>query len=239
MMKNIEMAIAAEKKYIELKAVNLLEGKTIYDFLKPYGYDNLEKFRDDKVFHMFKQTCPEVIEITSEEIENSARDIFIRHYQQQKPYILYNISLNQNTAFVPLSNNRAYDGFLTIKPGYDCPPERGNILTFNSDLDVVMFIPDEVSEIYKKITKEIADYLKNYTDKEVVIDNNDILVGGKKVYGFANASDHGYSIGMFHISFTDNDDLIKSLCPESSKMPGHIDFMTAEQLFNHIVSWLL
>lgn len=238
MEKDIAGAILAEEQYLYDKSHNEIRGLSIYDYLLPYGYENLSEFRKDKLFKSVKELNLDIVPISSEQIEEKGGALIYQYFIQNKPYFLYNIHLNNDIIFLPLSSENRYDGFTVLKPGYNCEPNKGNIMTFDNDLDIVILLPKEFSLFFKYMKEEIIKFLSECTDKEIISDGNDILINGEKISGSASFENNDYIAIMYHVSFANKTDIIRNAFPNSEKKAGHIDFITAENLLEHILSWL-
>lgn len=238
MNKDIKRAIEAEKEYLYNKSNSENRNLSIYDYINPFGYSNLEEFRLDKLLYMFKTANVAEVNISADRIENEGGALISYYFNQHKPYFLWNIHLNNDVVFLPLSAATNFDEFEILKPGYNCEAERGNIMTFDGDLNIVMCLPKNLSPIMKYLKTIIVDYLKTMCDNDITIDGNDILIDGYKVSGSVSFEDDEYIAIMYHISFADKDNIVRAAFPNSKKIPGHISFTTPEKLLTYILSCL-
>ena len=75
---------------------------------------------------------------------------------------------------------------------------------------------------------------------DVVVDNNDILLSGKKVCGSTEYRMNNRFAFIAQFSFDDKLDLINKICPSTSgKIPHYLTKITREQLRKEILTWLL
>ena len=121
-------------------------------------------------------------------------------------------------------------------PIYNLGYQGGYIITGENDLSLAIITHDLGIKpgYYLQRIKAILD---KYVDG-VTIDNNDILINGKKVLGSAQFATNNMYAFVFGASFTDYTDLIYQLCPpQTGKAPGYITGCTAEQLKSEIMEW--
>ena len=86
---------------------------------------------------------------------------------------------------------------------------------------------------------KIKNILKKYSSADFSVAGNDILMNGNKILGSAVYRQNGMFVLINYLSFSDKADLIKEVClKHSTKQPGHIDFMTTEQLRLEVEEWL-
>ena len=237
MDRDIAGAIEAEKKYIHSKTTSSDRSLSIYDYLRPFGYENLKEYREDRLIYEVRNSGFETVNVTSGQVVENGNCVAFRNTEEGKPCILWNIH-HPDVAFLPLSNDIDIPGYVTIRPGYDCEPKHGTILSFDGDLDIVMILPDYVSDYFMYLIRHICEYLSEFSGKDVKLEGNDIMIDGVKVSGTASFTDGEKNVYLCHISFTDNSDKIVEIIPDSVKKPGHIGFMGAEKLLERILSWL-
>ncbi len=119
----------------------------------------------------------------------------------------------------------------------DYHAEGGNIVISSGDLSLGLCFPlKEVTAQY--VLEHLSGILSKY-EEAVEVNNNDILVAGKKVAGSASFQDEE-TLGMvIHFSFSDKAELITTICNEVRKPVGFLTGITREQLREEVKSWLL
>ena len=82
-----------------------------------------------------------------------------------------------------------------------------------------------------------------FAEVSIVIDNNDIMIDGKKVCGttvYPTSEVFGF---LAQFSFDDKSELISKICypseSDSNKIAGYIDKLTREELRKEVLEWLL
>lgn len=123
---------------------------------------------------------------------------------------------------------------------YDMNYIGGTIVSGPEDLSFALIIPESIDIGTSYVLEKIKMIMSEYLD-DVVIDDNDILVGGMKVLGAMNRRVNGVYVFACQISYADRTEYIKQLCSKQSvKTPGFIDsgLLPKETLKNEVVRWL-
>lgn len=125
---------------------------------------------------------------------------------------------------------------------YATPVGNGVIIGSPGDLSFLVMRPyDEKRSIFGEFEPKLLSYMQSkFTNS--VLDENDILIDGKKSIGSVGNVVNGMSLYMFMASFVDNTDLIGILCPPGhTKIPKPIDnsVLTKDEFKNEISTWLV
>jgi hypothetical protein len=236
MEKNIELAIEKEREYLERKVTNGDNTANIYDYLGLAGYDNLEEYFRDKSLHMLTN-----LDYTVVEEPYIGENVPVEYVMNKQPSFLYTINCNTSYAFIPLGyeddGTIASSGLQIVSLGYNA--EHGVILSFDGDLRVYLIIPDAIDLHSDYFINRMSEYIsENYM--ECTVDNNDIMIGNKKVAGSAEIHYNNMRIILFQVTFNDNSELIKRICGEQAKEPGCIDskILSPYELKDEFLRWL-
>lgn len=237
-MKDIKNAIQAQQEYRQALEVNPFTAN-IYEYLAPYGYTDLDDFTSDKIEYLLK---------------NSDIPITITTPEVGIAMTLNNFSQGQSQVVLCINNEKIYawhcNDDIDIElfndygiPIYETGAEGGTILGSPDDLDIALVLSrDDFDEcnFYKYFNNHLAAYLSAaLPEHEVVADNNDILIDGKKIMGSSIAISDECLLYVAHISFYDFSALAKILCSkESSKTPGCVPAeLNRATLLEEIKSW--
>lgn len=236
MDKNIALAYQEECQYYNDKDKLHSNTLNILDYIGKAGYDNYDDYYSDLQEYLLKSQDYEIVE----EPEINA-DIPIPYLSSNKSAFLYAINCGVNYAFVPKSINdyEAIEelGYTPVKLGYDS--SNGPILSCDGDLRVYIVYPASISLSYGYFSSKIVAFLSRYFN-DVRLDNNDVMVGDKKVIGGASAVINNMRIVVFQVNFVDKLSDIQSLCGITNKVPGYIDpsIVSAEEFKNEFLKWL-
>lgn len=217
-MKDIINAIKAQDEYCQALSTNPFNAN-IYEYLAPYGYTDLIEFKKDKLDYLFKHSNLPII--TTNPDESLAADLVEKLGQEQ-----VFISIN-NGAIFAWHQDEDTDRDLYAANNvaiYETHGVGGTIISGPDDLDVAIILDHNNWELIKadyfieKVAQALRDLLPEH---EVVSDENDILVDGKKVIGMTHGKVGDMLLYMAHVSFSDMSELTKILCPkQSAKTPG-------------------
>lgn len=155
------------------------------------------------------------------------------------------VESDKRFAYVPLSWNDqerfSEYGITGYNMFYDTEDGSGVIIGSHGDLSFLVMRPYNPStSICDDFEQHLIGFMKSKFPS-AKLDNNDILIDGKKAIGMASNITEGMTLFMFMASFTDNSDLIEALCPPGhTKVPQPIDtsVLTKKELENEIMSWL-
>lgn len=235
MRKNIEKAIAKYEEYILVHNSGDVNAN-VNEYLAIGGYDNQEEFHNDQQEYLLKHLNFEIHEEPID--ENVVFDMITKAV----PSFQYSINTTDGIqAFVPKTfNNWEILEEYNIKPiklGYIS--DNGLILTDKGDLRVVINIPNHI-EIY---TDYFMEKLKNLISKyydDVEVNNNDLIVNGRKVIGSVDMKNDNVHTCMFQITFNDNTEIIEKICGIREKKVGCLDsdIISQEEIKNAFISWL-
>ena len=235
-MRNIELALAEEHRYIEEK----LAGKqsSLIDRLKPFGYSTLTEYFNDKKDLQFRNWNPEFhpvdIKDASSELETAI--------MQNKTGVWYTYS-NDLYAFHG-SDEIDYD--LCAKMGIviaDMNYSGGTIIGGPKDLGIEFLVPRELDLYLNQFMQKFYQIIKKYFPNDLVeIVGNDILLNGKKILGSMTRSFSKIYVWAAQLSFENHNDTISLICnKKSTKQPGYMDnkVLNRDLVLSEVKSWLL
>lgn len=234
--KDIAKAVQGEAEYIHRKIEEGDNTASIFDYIAVGGYTDLSEYNRDKSVYLLSRQEYEVVEEPY-----IGEDVPVEYVMGKRPAFLYTIDCGTSYAFVPIGyvddGRIASHGLQIVGLGYNA--EHGIILSFDGDLRVYLIIPNEIDLHTDYFTNRIAEYLTaNY--KECTVDNNDLMIEGKKVAGAAEIHYNDMKIMLFQITFNDNAELIREICGVQTKKPGFIDkdVMSPYTLKDEFLRWL-
>lgn len=237
-MKDIEGAIKLEEKYIQYR-MDDKEPFSLEDEIKKYGFDNLKQYFDEKLNFQISQlsfSVKEVVPFTAAEamlnlMKTKTNGILLMNTDQT---VVYHGSKDFNRQYCEENN-------IPIIEHYS---NGGTLVASDGELSIGICMPffNGLSGEYILLKlKEILD--KYYNHNEVVIDNNDLMIDGKKVCGttvYPTSEIFGF---LAQFSFDDKSELISKICypseSGSEKTAGYIDKLTREELRKEVLEWLL
>jgi lipoate-protein ligase A len=234
MMADIVKAIEKEKEYLSYR----MKGQEPYhlqDALREYGFESLSEYFEAKKKHSFVSSGFTFVE--KEPITGIVE--CLRLLALQKPFVLF---ANSDTRFVFHGNsdiNREYceENHIPIVP---ILTSGGAIVNLPGDFSFCVCCKKDLVNDVGYILNGVSKCIQKYTDKNVTVDNNDILVDGKKVCGSASYSQGKYFMFVGYFSFSDKSELIPHICNTSKvgKDVGFIDFMNRDILRQEVKEWL-
>lgn len=230
MRKDIEKAIEAETKYINEN------GKNIYDYLRPHGYDNLDEYFKDKAkylllknnfkLYLYEPTTGIDLRVW-EAMKNKESCIWVPQLEKVLACVGTADVLNEELC------NKLNVGILHM------PHQGGTIITGPDDLTIGIHFPKNSSSDYTFFFNKMKDYLKQFN---ILPEGNDFLYNNKKVIGCShNETVEGMNSFFFSATFSDHTELIKQLCnKKSNKIPGVIpnNILTKQKLLKEVLSWV-
>lgn len=235
MAKDIALAYQEENRYYKDKDTLHSNTLNILDYIGKAGYDNYEDYYSDLQEYLLKTQDYEIVEPV-----DIAEDVYMENINKQKPAFFYLINSSNNYAFVPLNfeNDEIFDEYGIIPAHMTYLTNNGVIITSDGDLRIVLITP-EIDIPLGYFLSKLENFLSLYFD-DVRVDNNDILIDNKKVCGSGFIRMNSMNIYMFQITFVDRSDLIKKICTNSVKEPGHInsDVLSQYKLKDEFLSWL-
>jgi len=115
----------------------------------------------------------------------------------------------------------------------------GTMIIGKEDLSGAIIVPSKLDINFDYFAKRFCKFLESKGEIPIILDNNDILVNGKKVFGGASYRTDTMYTFLFVATFSDNLDLIKEFCPlNPDKMPGFITKTNSKEMVEEILSWL-
>ena len=234
-MKDIEKAIEIEKTYLEHR----MKGEYpfhLVDKVKECGFESLDEYFEAKKKYRLNKLDFEFIE--QEPITGILKCIEL--FSQQKAFVLF---ANSDIPFVFLGENGVIDSEYCNKNNIPIVPiftGGGSIVNLEGDFSFAVCCPVNIIDDANYILKEVSTLLQKYTDKEIAVDGNDILIDGKKVCGSATYKKHNYFMFVGYFSFSDKTDLISNICKttKTGKDVGYIDFINRDAFRKEVSEWL-
>lgn len=236
-MKNIKEAIELEKQYIQFR----LEGKEPFSFaneIKKLGFANLNDYYNAKLDYQISE-----LEFSVEETSPLEAAALIMSYMRQKKNGILLMDTHEVIAYCGSKDfNREYCIENNI-PIIDYYSNGGTMIASENEFNIGLVMPPLEGLTSNYILQKIKNILDEYYDEgEVVVDNNDILINGKKVCGatvYPTSEIFGFTA---QFSFDDKSELISKICypseSGSNKEPGFIDKLTRKELREKILLWL-
>jgi hypothetical protein len=213
-MNDIKKAMQAEQSYLR----DRLSGKNVSLNLSEYGYEDLETYFSDKRDYQLKNCGIEVHETNMDDIESRVENAIM----SKTPSIWIPTA---DEVFV-WHGNEPIDEELCTDLGvhiYNMNYIGGTIVSGPEDLSFAVIIPETIDIGTSYMLEKIKDIMSKYID-DVVIDGNDILIGGMKVLGSMNRRMNGIYVFACQISYADRTEYIKQICSKQSvKIPIFID----------------
>lgn len=227
-------AMNKEREYLSFRA----KGEEPYhwaDAVKEFGFNSIKEFSDAKRDYEFSQLKFEVVETTP---ERAIADVMAT-IEAKKTVILFAVT---DKTLVWNGNQGDYNASYCEECGIPIYPlytGGGTIVSTPGDLNLGICIPDKIEINSRYILEGFAKIFQKYTYKLVEVAGNDVLVGGIKVLGSSVYKTNGMFMFITPVSMSDKTQLICEICKKhSTKQPGHIDFMSAEQLREEVEKWL-
>lgn len=118
----------------------------------------------------------------------------------------------------------------------------GNIVATEEDYGLVLIFPSSIDISQQFILNKFITLLQKYLNNQFLIQDNDVLMDGKKIIGSGNYSNNGMTFMLFYFSMSDKGNLIFNICgePMTNKIPGYIDttILSTQQLKKELLIWL-
>lgn len=235
-MTNIENAIKIEEQYIQHR-LNGEEPFNLEDEIKKYGFDNLEHYFNEKLDFQISElnfSVEEVLPFTAAAamlnlMKTKTNGILLMNTDQT---VVYHGSKDFNREYCEKNNIPVIEHY----------SNGGTLVASDGELSIGVCMPffDGLSGSYMLL--KLKNILDKYYD-DVMVDNNDILINGKKVCGttvYPTSEIFGF---LAQFSFDDKTELISKICypseSGSGKVVGYIDKLTREELRKEVLEWLL
>ena len=227
-------AIEKEREYLSFR-VKGEEPYHLVDAVKEYGFESLKDYFDAKRNYQFSQLEFEVVETTP---ENAIADV-LACIEAGKTAVLFT---ETDKTLVWNGDNGEYNESYCAECGIPIYPLHtggGTIVSTPGDLNIGICLPENTRVDAGYILNGFAEMFKKYTNEEIEIDGNDVLIGGRKVLGSSVYKQNGMFMFITPVSLSEKEDLVCEIClKHSTKQPSHIDFMTAAQLRGEVERWL-
>lgn len=238
---NLLDAIKMEKKYRELQAMRKEEIAFGYhEKLKKLGFEDTIIYEKAKAEYYFNEIP------TEKRIEpfSQAKNFIPKVIENKIPTLFFfvpeEIMVCVGTDYDTLKSSQ-YDKEYCEKhniPIVEFPRNGGVFVCSPDDIAIIYYNPynENTKDIFRK---KISDMAKLW-HKNVFFDNNDIIVDGYKVAGFANiGEDRGVGI---YISFSIDDKLIENICQKKSKKKpkglNNLSDIKRDDIIKEVKSWL-
>ncbi len=232
-MKNLAAAMAEEQKYIENRFKNIKSN--LLENIKPFGYNTLESYIQDKKTYIFNTWQPEVYYVDVSTLTTTLQNAI-----KNKQYGIF-ISTSDNSYAFHGNDEIDYElcEKLNVTP-VELYYQGGTIIGGPNDFGIWIFTPTELQFTFYDFITGFYNILSKYISG-IVINKNDFLLDNKKIMGsMSRATLNGY-IWAAQFSFTDQTQLIEKLCnKKSDKVPGYIENskLTKEQFKIEVLKWL-
>lgn len=232
-MRDIEKAMNAEAYYLK---VGRSEGESLIELVKPFGYSNLDDYFKDKAEYKLKAQDYAVLYVDVDDIFAKVEAAIT----QEAPSIFV---IKASRTIVWHGKDEELNRELCKELGYEVIPldyNGGNIVTGVGDFNFI-FVCKKVDGIGTQwFMEKFAAYFSRFFG-DVVCNENDILINGKKVMGSMQRETETMYEFATQISFVDRSEDIYKICPPTgAKKPSAIPsgFFTCDDLWNEVLSWL-
>lgn len=235
-MTNIENAIKIEEQYIQYR-LNNEEPFSLEDEIKKCGFDNLEQYFDKKLDFQISQlnfSVEDVLPFTAADamlnlMNTKTNGILLMNTDQT---VVYHGSKDFNREYCEENNIPVIEHY----------SNGGTLVASDGELSIGVCMPFFNGLSGRYMLLKLKSIFDKYYD-DVVIDNNDIMINGKKVCGttvYPTSEVFGF---LAQFSFDDKSELISKICYSSesgsNKIAGYIDRLTREELRKEVLEWLL
>ena len=232
-MTDIVKAIEKEKEYL----AHRMKGEEpfhLVDAVREFGFETLEQYFAEKRDYEISNLSFEVVETTSAQVISEVYKMMAA----QKSAVMF---VNTEYTHVWHGSGSDFNEDYCVEhsiPVYPLRASGGTIVCAEGDFSLIICLPDTAEISTHFILTKLASILGKYTDGVTVV-GNDILRNGQKICGSAEYRQNDMKCFEAHISFNDNAELIEIICQKKSgKVPGHIDFMTRDELRQEVAAWL-
>ena len=229
---NLNKAISIEK---HLRKDNKFFTSTFIKVLQELGFNSFNEYLDMKKDFLFKTWNPEVHRID------------IEHFAEEVEYAIEN---KQYGIYIPVDSGiHVYHGGddidyklceeLNVKV-IELKYNGGNIIGSSEDLSIEIIFPEYMNMSKSFLLKGLSDIISKYIPN-VTVDNNDILVDGKKICGCMTRMGVDTFVWAAQISFKDYSELINKICTKAStKTPSYInsELLNKNLLEKEFLDWL-
>lgn len=227
-------AMNKEREYLSFRA----KGEEPYhwaDAVKEYGFKSLNEYFKAKRDYEFSQLKFELVETTP---DKAISEVFKAIETQKNKIGLIDIDYTLVLSGNQADANVEYCSNCNI-PIYPYYTNGGSTVATSGDLLVGICFAKTRELNPSFVLEKIKNILKKYSSADFSVAGNDILMNGNKILGSAVYRQNGMFVLINYLSFSDKAELIKEVClKHSTKQPGHIDFMSREQLKAEVKEWL-
>lgn len=233
-MKDLFAAMLEEKSYIADR-INGID-TVLSERLKPYGYDDLAVYFNDKRDYLFSQWIPEVYPIDVRNITTGLEDAV----KNEK----YGIYISTTDGLYAFHGSDEIDYTLCEELGVyvaELYHQGGTIIGSEKDLGIEIIAPNDIGLDTNFILNKFYEIISKYVSGNVTIDGNDILIDDKKVMGSMRRSVGNVFVWAAQVSFGDYKDIVSQICTKKSvKEPSCIDslMLSRELLEREVLKWL-
>ncbi len=233
-MKDLIAAMAEEKSYLNDRA-NGIE-TVLSERLAPYGYSNLTEYSQDKRDYLFNNWIPEIYPIDVRDITTD-----LEYAVKNEKYGIYISTAN---GFYAFHGTDEIDFELCKELGVyvaELYHQGGTIVGSEKDLGIEIVAPNDIGLDAGFIMNKFYEIIGKYVSGEITINENDILVNGKKVMGSMRRSVGNVFVWAAQVSFGDYRDIISQICTKKSvKEPSYIDssVLSRETMESEVLAWL-
>jgi len=238
-MKTIEELITIRDEYIAERVQNL-DNIDFVSILKENGLTT-ETFAYQVAVYYLKHFNPDVIDVSGMTAQE-AQAFDMEAVTDQHTVITYGSTVGKQVWY---SSEDAYNKEYCNQNGIitACFPYIGGVIcTTPSDLEVFYCIKNPPSSLNKVILDKLVSWIQSGTELPVTLDNNDILINNRKVFGIAGFQKNGMTVYVFHVSFNIDLDMINKVCLKPIiKVPAALsDYISynKDDLIKEILSWL-
>jgi len=232
MNKNIEKAYLAEQEYLKTDR----QGRQLVDILSELDY-TLDKYFNDKKEYLLRKNKTYIELLDNKSLD----DIFDKvtgsmNRCEQACYLSFNNDLFAWTGTDDFDENKAKEyGMQVHKMDYI----GGTMIIDKADLSGAISVSSKLDINFDYFANKFLEFLKSKGEQNVILDNNDILVDGKKVFGGASYRTDDMYVFLFVATFSDNLNIVKEFCPlNKDKMPGFITKTNSNEMVEEVLSWL-
>lgn len=233
-MKDLLAAILEEKSYIADR-INGID-TVLLERIAPYGYTDLAEYSHDKRDYFFNQWIPEVYPIDVRNITTGLEDAV----KNEK----YGIYISNTNGLYAFHGSDEIDYNLCEELGVyvaELYHQGGTIIGSEKDLGIEIVAPNDIGLDAGFILNKFHEIISKYVSGNVTIDNNDILIDGKKVMGSMRRSVGNVFVWAAQVSFGNYGDIVSQICTKkSAKEPSCIDntMLSRELLESEVLKWL-
>lgn len=243
-MTKIEQGIQINNQHIYNIENNISEPISFLEQMEEIGYGSLEEFFEEKTeYEMQNILYHKVYSVPPKDAMNTLKYLMdhneygiisvytdetcVHHGQNPNKYLNEDYCKTNNIPIYP------YNSF------------GGNIVATKGDYSFAIIIPASIDINANFILRRIVSILKKYyiySDSDIIIENNDILINNQKVLGSTVFGNDKIFFCICHFSMTEKQNLISKICgkPTTGKYAGYIEkeLLTTEQLMEEVLKWL-